>query len=145
MPDSISLEVVTPEREVVREQVAEVQIPGRDGYLGVLPEHTPLLTQLGIGILSYKKGAETRYVSIVGGFAEVLAERVTVLANTAERAEEIDVERARAAATKAEQMLTTSGADPAVAWEEVQASLTRARTRIEVATRAGSPAGGHAK
>src|SRR5271154_2910839 len=131
MPDSIALEVVTPQREVVRETVAEVQLPGLSGYLGILPEHTPLLTQLGIGMLSYKKGGETRYVSIVGGFAEVLAERVTVLADVAERAEEIDVERARAALSKAEQTLTVSGADPATAWEEVQASLTRARTRIE--------------
>ena len=70
MQDSISLEVVTPEREVVREKVAEVQLPGRNGYLGILPEHTPLLTQLGIGTLSYKKGAETRFVS---GSAPLLA------------------------------------------------------------------------
>ena len=138
MPDSIALEVVTPEREVVRETVAEVQVPGLNGYLGILPEHTPLLTQLGIGMLSYKKGTETRYVSIIGGFAEILANRVTVLANAAERAEEIDVERARTALAMAEKQLTVSGADPATAWEEVQESLTRARTRLEVASRAGS-------
>ena len=145
MPDSIALEVVTPQREVVRETVAEVQLPGLSGYLGILPEHTPLLTQLGIGMLSYKKGGETRYVSIVGGFAEVLAERVTVLADVAERAEEIDVERARAALSKAEQTLTVSGADPATAWEEVQASLTRARTRIEAAARASASSSGSSK
>jgi F-type H+-transporting ATPase subunit epsilon len=144
MADSIALEVVTPEREVVRENVAEVQLPGLDGYLGILPEHTPLLTQLGIGLLSYKKGSETRYLSIAGGFAEVLAERVTVLANIAERAEEIDEERARTDLAESERKLTVSGADPATAWEEVQESLTHARTRIEAASRAKS-AGSEAK
>jgi F-type H+-transporting ATPase subunit epsilon len=145
MPDSIALEVVTPQREIVRETVAEVQLPGLNGYLGILPEHTPLLTQLGIGMLSYKKGSQTRYVSVVGGFAEVLAERVTVLADVAERAEEIDVERARAALAKAEGTQTVSGADPAAAWEEVQAALRRARTRIEVASHANSSTAGPGK
>ena len=71
--DTFTLEVVTPERAVVRESVAEVQVPGREGYLGILPGHTPLLTELGIGALSYRKGDQTIYVAIVGGFAEVLA------------------------------------------------------------------------
>lgn len=145
MPDSIALEVVTPEREVVREMVAEVQLPGLNGYLGILPEHTPLLTQLGIGLLSYKKGSETRYLSVAGGFAEVLAERVTVLADVAERAEEIDVEHARAALSEAEGTQVVSGADPASAWEEVQAAIKSARTRLEAASHAGSSTAGPAK
>ena len=138
MADSITLEVVTPEREVVREKVSEVQLPGSNGYLGILPEHTPLLTKLGIGILSYKMGSETRHLSIFGGYAEVLADRVTVLADVAERGDEIDVPRARQALTTAQERLTTSGADPATAWEEVQNSVKRAETRLEVAKRTGS-------
>jgi F-type H+-transporting ATPase subunit epsilon len=145
MPDSIDLEVVTPQRELVRETVAEVQLPGLNGYLGILPEHTPLLTQLGIGLLSYKKGGETRYLSVAGGFAEVLAERVTVLADVAERGEEIEVERVRAELAESERKLTVSGADPATAWEEVQASVTHARTRLEAASHARPSTGGTAK
>src|ERR1700758_2284638 len=96
-PEALLLEVVTPEREVVRDSVAEIQLPGSKGELGILPGHTPLLTELGIGALSYKKGGETRYLSIVGGLAEVLSDRVTVLADFAERAEEINLEAANAA------------------------------------------------
>src|SRR3984893_5958729 len=111
------LEVVTPEREVVRESVAEVQLPGLSGYLGILPGHTPLLTELGIGPLIYKKGSESGVIAVIGGFAEVLPERVTVLAEAAERSEEIDAGQARADLAEAERKLTTGAADPNTDWD----------------------------
>ena len=102
MPDLIELEVATPERLMVRENVAEVQIPGKDGYLGILPGHAPLLGQLGTGVLSYSAGGRSRSLSVHGGFIEVLPEHVRVLANLAERAEDINVERARSDLKRAE-------------------------------------------
>jgi F-type H+-transporting ATPase subunit epsilon len=128
------LEVVTPEREVVRESVAEVQLPGLSGYLGILPGHTPLLTELGIGPLSYKKGPESGYIAIIGGFAEVLPERVTVLAEAAERSEEIDETRARADLAEAEKKLAAGSADPNTDWDVVLKSVASARARLEAAT-----------
>ena len=96
LPDSLTLEVVTPERQLVRETgVIEVQLPGLNGYLGILPGHAPLLTEVGIGELSYRKGKDTYHATVIRGFAEVLPDRVAVLAEIAERAEEIDVDRAR--------------------------------------------------
>src|ERR1700722_2993151 len=115
--DILTLEVVTPEREVVREPVTEVQVPGREGYLGILPGHTPLLTELGIGSLNYRKGAPTNYVAIAGGFAEVLSGRVLVLAEAAQRAEEIDVTGARSALAEAEKVVSSGAANPATDWD----------------------------
>ncbi len=133
MPDTFELEVATPERELVKEQVEEAQIPGRNGYLGVLPGHAPLLTELGTGYLSYQIGGKTRFLSIAGGFAEVLPDRVRVLADASERAEEIDIERARRARERAQQELVNPslGVDPAVAL----ASIARAEARLEAAAR----------
>lgn len=125
------LEVVTPEREILRESVAEVQLPGLSGYLGILPGHTPLLTELGIGPLIYKKGSESRFIAVIGGFAEVLPERVTVLAEAAERSEEIDAGRARADLTEAEKKLAASTADPNTDWDVVLKSVASARARLE--------------
>src|SRR5687767_15281935 len=102
LPTSIDLQVVTPERMLVREPVDEVQIPGVNGYFGVLPGHTPLLAALSVGELWYRKGQEKTYLSIVYGFAEVLPDRVTILAQLAERAEDIDIERAEAARRRAD-------------------------------------------
>jgi F-type H+-transporting ATPase subunit epsilon len=130
------LEVVTPEREVVRESVAEVQLPGLSGYLGILPGHTPLLTELGIGPLIYKKGSESGFIAVIGGFAEVLPERVTVLAEAAERSEEIDPGQARADLTEAEKKLTTGAADPNTDWDAVLKSVASARARLEAASHA---------
>jgi len=130
------LEVVTPEREVVRESVAEVQLPGLSGYLGILPGHTPLLTELGIGPLIYKKGSESGFIAVIGGFAEVLPERVTVLAEAAERSEEIDAGRARADLIEAEKNLTTGAADPNTDWDAVLKSVASARARLEAASHA---------
>jgi len=130
MAEALELEVVTPERQVVREETSEVQIPAKNGYLGVLPGHAPLLSQLGIGYLSYIVAGRRKYLSVHGGFVEVLPGRVRVLADVAERAEEIDVERARRAAQRAQDDLINPniGVDPAVAL----AALRRAETRIEV-------------
>ncbi len=134
LPDSLTLEVVTPERAVIAEAgVSEVQLPGRGGYLGILPGHAPLLTELGIGELSYRKGKDTYYATAIGGFAEVLPDRVILLADAAERAEEIDVERARAAQERAEKRLATPEAE--MDWERAQFALRRARLRLEVAAK----------
>jgi F-type H+-transporting ATPase subunit epsilon len=103
MADSIELEVATPERELVREQVADVQVPGKDGYLGILPGHAPLLGVLGTGALSYSVGPRRHFIAIHGGFLEVLPEHVRVLANQAEAAEDIDLDRARADLARAQQ------------------------------------------
>jgi F-type H+-transporting ATPase subunit epsilon len=127
------LEVVTPERALVRESVAEVQLPGILGYLGILPGHTPLLTELGIGPLIYKKGSESGYIAVIGGFAEVLPERVTVLAEAAERSEEIDAARARADLAEAEKKLAASGANPNTDWDAVLKAVASARARLDAA------------
>ena len=135
LPESLNLEVVTPDRAVVRESVAEVSLPGREGYLGILPGHTPLLTLLTTGALSYRQGNQVHRLAVSGGFAEVLADRVIVLADAAERAEEIDSARARnALATAEKQMASSAGADLEVA----QLAAGRARTRLEVAAGTGA-------
>src|SRR5882762_4690862 len=97
MPDAMELVIVTPEKQLLRQMVANVQMPGENGYLGILPGHAPLMTELGIGELSYhhSDGKEPAPIAIIRGFAEVLPDRVTILAETAERAEEIDLQRAK--------------------------------------------------
>jgi F-type H+-transporting ATPase subunit epsilon len=99
LPDALELIIVTPERQLLREKVAEVQLPGADGELGILPGHAPLITELGIGELSFRSSSVGQPVvlAVLSGFAEVLPDRVTVLAETAQRPEEIDVERAKEA------------------------------------------------
>jgi F-type H+-transporting ATPase subunit epsilon len=131
MAETFELEVVTPERQLVRDQVEEAQIPGKDGYLGVLPGHAPLLTELGTGFMYYVAGGKRRYLSIHGGFAEVLPDRVRLLANGSERADEIDVERARKALERSQQevMNPALGVDPAAALE----AMARAQARLEAA------------
>jgi F-type H+-transporting ATPase subunit epsilon len=139
LPESITLILVTPERQVLRESVSEIQLPGLNGYLGILPGHAPLITELGIGELSYKKGGETHFTTVIRGFAEVLPDRVTVLAEIAERAEEIDVERARSARERAEKRLSNPG-DPATDWNRAGLALERALIRLQVATKGGAVA-----
>jgi len=104
LPESIQLIVVTPERQLLRESVVEVVVPGLDGQLGILPGHAPLMTELGIGELAYRTSTSSQPVvlAVISGFAEVLPDRVTVLAETAERAEEIDLARAEDAKARAE-------------------------------------------
>jgi F-type H+-transporting ATPase subunit epsilon len=131
MAETFELEVVTPERQLVKEEVEEAQIPGKEGYLGVLPGHAALLTELGTGFMYYVAGGRRRYLSIHGGFAEVLPERVRLLANGSERAEEIDVERARRALERAqhEMMNPSLGVDPAAALN----AIARAEARLQAA------------
>ena len=128
LPETLTLEVVTPNRAVVRESVAEVQLPGREGYFGILPGHTPLLTELATGAVVYRQGSQTRRLAVSGGFAEVLPDRVIVLADSAERAEEIDAARARVALATAERQLAAG-----TEWEAAQQAIMRASTRLEVA------------
>ena len=137
MADTFTLEVLTPARQVVREAVSEAQIPVLGGYIGVLPGHTPLLAEMGIGELSYRAGNRTVSCTAMGGFVEVLADRVIVLADAAELAEEIDVARAQAARDRAQKRLATSN-DPNVDWKRAEESLARAQARLQVAAKAGT-------
>ena len=132
MADTLELEVATPERELVREQVSDVQLPGKRGYMGILPGHAPLLGLLGIGTLTYMVGGKKRHLSVHNGFVEVMDDHVRVLADVAERAEEIDLERARRALQKAQEagVNPALGVDPAAALE----AMARAAARLETAT-----------
>jgi F-type H+-transporting ATPase subunit epsilon len=132
-PEALELIVVTPERQLLRETVVEVTIPGLDGELGILPGHAPLITELGIGELRYRTSTSSQPVllAILRGFAEVLPDRVTLLAETAERAEEIDLARAEAAKARAEQRLASN--DTNIDWDRASVALQRAVIRIQVA------------
>ncbi|MBI3048889.1 MAG: F0F1 ATP synthase subunit epsilon [Acidobacteria bacterium] len=134
LPTKLHLEIVTPDRALVREEVDEVQLPGAEGYLGVLPGHTPLLATLKVGELWYRVGHERHYLAIAGGFVEVLPDHVTVLAHIAERAHEIDVARAEAARKRAEERLARPSAD--LDFERARIALMKALIRLQVATRA---------
>lgn len=137
LPENIELQIVTPERHVLAETVQGVEVPGKEGYLGVLPGHAPLLTELGIGILSYRKEAETRYLSVILGYAEVLPDRVIVLAEAAERAEEIDVERARRDREQA-QAETAKASSGSPEWLRAEQAVQRATVRLQAAAKAGT-------
>jgi F-type H+-transporting ATPase subunit epsilon len=137
MADTFQLEVVTPARQVVREAVSEAQIPVLGGYIGVLPGHTPLLAEMGIGELSYHVGNRVVSCTAIGGFVEVLSDRVIVLADSAERAEEINVARAEVARDRALKRLATLN-DPNVDWKRAEESLQRAQVRLQVAARAST-------
>jgi F-type H+-transporting ATPase subunit epsilon len=135
LPESIELIVVTPERQLFRETVVEVTIPGLDGELGILPGHAPLITELGVGEMRFRSATSSplAMLAILGGFAEVLPDRVTLLAEAAERAEEIDLARAEAAKARAEQRLASNDAN--IDWDRATVSLQRALIRIQVARR----------
>lgn len=130
MADTIQLEIVTPERLVVNEVVDYIEIPGKTGYLGVLPGHAPLISELAAGELSYRTGNQTKRVAVAWGFAEVLQTKVTILAETAEKAEEIDTARAEAAKKKAEAELQKAGLEGNA---DAEAALQRATARLDVA------------
>ena len=130
MADTLSLEVATPERALVRELVTDLQVPGNNGYLGILPGHAPLLGLLGIGMLTYVADGKKRYLSIHEGFVEVLEDHVRVLADAAERAGEIDVQRARAALERAQQ----EGLNPALGVDPGAALLAMARAQARITT-----------
>jgi F-type H+-transporting ATPase subunit epsilon len=132
--DSIQLVVVTPVRRLLSESVTEVQLPGADGYLGVLPGHAPLITELGIGELTYRTaGGQSGLLAVIRGFAEVLPDRVSVLAETAERAEEIDINRAKEALKRAQELIAKGGEN--VDWDRASAALQRALVRIQVVSK----------
>ena len=130
MADKIALEVVTPERRVVAEQVDEVVLPSMTGYMGVRPGHAPLLAALDVGEVHYRIGNETCYMTVCGGFAEVLPESVSILAEKSELADEIDLERAEQAKQRAEGRL--KGDLPASEFRHAEIKLKRAITRIGV-------------
>ena len=131
MSDTFQLEVVTPERVLVKDSAEEMQLPGKDGYLGILPGHAPLITELAIGQMTYRSGSTTHCLAVAWGFAEVLPDKVTVLAELAELREDIDVQRAREAKERAEKRLASSDADVDV--KRAQAALARANCRLQVA------------
>lgn len=128
--NTIQLEVVTPERLVVNDMAEYIEIPGKTGYLGVLPGHAPLITELAVGEITYRNGNQTKRLSVAWGFAEVLPEKVTILAETAEKAEDIDTARAEAAKKRAEAELEKAGPEGN---KDAQAALERANARLDVA------------
>jgi F-type H+-transporting ATPase subunit epsilon len=132
LPTSIELQILTPDRLVVKEQVDEVEIPGTEGYFGVLPGHTPMLASLAVGEMWYRKGQEKTFLSLAYGFSEVLPDRVTILATLAERAEDIDVTRAEEAKRRAEQRLQQA---KDVDYERARIALVKSLARLQVATR----------
>jgi F-type H+-transporting ATPase subunit epsilon len=131
MADTFQLEIVTPEKKVVETAAEEVQIPGKNGYLGILPGHAPLITELAVGEVSFRAAGENHRLAVAWGFAEVLPDKVTVLAETAEKPSEIDVERARKSKQRAEQRLTSG--DPNVDVVRALDAIHKAETRLEVA------------
>ena len=131
MVETFQLEIVTPEKQVVSDMAEEIQIPGKKGYLGILPGHAPLITELSVGEIIYRKGGHTSYLSVAWGFAEVLPGKLTILAEAAERPEEIDVERAREARKRAEERLKSQ--DPSTDYERALYALKRADVRLDVA------------
>jgi F-type H+-transporting ATPase subunit epsilon len=134
LPAHLHLEIVSADRALVKEDVDEVQIPGAEGYLGILPGHTPLLTTLHVGQLWYRQGSEKRYLAIAFGFAEIQPDRVTILAQIAERADDIDVGRAEAAKKRAEERLAKPTLD--MDFERARIALMKALIRLQVASRA---------
>jgi F-type H+-transporting ATPase subunit epsilon len=133
MPDTFQLEIVTPEKQVVKGVAAEeAQIPGLNGYLGILPGHAPLISELKAGELTYKTSGATHVLAVAWGFAEVLPEKVTILAETCERPQEIDVARAEKAKTRAEERLKSN--NPEIDYARAEDALQRAETRIKVSS-----------
>ncbi|MFZ0705572.1 MAG: F0F1 ATP synthase subunit epsilon [Candidatus Korobacteraceae bacterium] len=135
MADTIQLEIVTPDRLLVNEQVEEVEIPGKSGYLEAMPQHAPLITELAPGELTYKSSGKMNRLAVSWGFAEVLPDKVTILAQTAERPEEINVQRAQEAKNKAEEQLLHP--KPDTDYDAAMAALQRADVRLQVAAEKG--------
>jgi len=131
MANTFQLEIVTPAKLVVKDAAEEAQIPGLSGYLGILPGHAPLITELGVGVITYRASGADHTLSVAWGFAEVLPDKVTILAEAAERPQEIDVERAQKAKGRAEERLKSN--DPKVDYTRAEDALQRAETRLNVA------------
>jgi F-type H+-transporting ATPase subunit epsilon len=138
MADTFEFEIVTPDKMVMKDVAEQMQIPAKNGYIGVLPGHAPLITELAIGEISYIGHGETHYLAVAWGFAEVLPDKVTILAERAERPEEIDVARAEQAKARAEEQLRANG--PELDYQAALAALRRAEVRLQVASRAPSKA-----
>jgi len=132
--NAIDLTIVTPERAVVHEEADELQIPGSDGYFGVLPGHAPLFSELKVGEVAYRKGNQWSFLAVAWGFVEVLPNQVRILAETAERAHEIDVERATRAKQRAEEQIARGGEN--TDYNVAMVALERAIIRIQVARKA---------
>jgi F-type H+-transporting ATPase subunit epsilon len=131
MADTFQLEVVTPEKMVVKDVAEELQMPGKKGYLGILPGHAPLITELSVGEITYRNGSGEHHLSVAWGFAEVLPDKVTILAETCERPDEIDLARAKESKQRAEERLKST--NPEVDFDRAENALQRAETRIVVA------------
>ena len=134
MAEKLTLEMVTPYKKILSQEVDEITAPGRLGELGILPGHTPLLTTLKIGELAYKQGGKTYSVAVNWGYLEVGEDKVTVLVDTAEKSDEIDLERAKAALGRAENALKTISQED-VDYARMEAALQRALVRIQVSGR----------
>lgn len=135
LPTKLTLEIVTPDRALINEQVDEVELPGSEGYFGVLPGHAPLLASLQVGELWYRIGNEKYYFAVAFGFVEVLPEHVTVLARIAEKAQDIDVARAEAAKKRAEERVVASPRQD-IDFERARVALMKSLIRLQVASRA---------
>ncbi|HZN54556.1 MAG TPA: F0F1 ATP synthase subunit epsilon [Candidatus Polarisedimenticolaceae bacterium] len=135
MSDTIELEIVTPDRKVLSVQVSEIVLPGIEGYFGVLPGHAPLLTQLGVGEITYRDASGTHYLAVAEGAVEVLPDRVTILARLCESAREIDVARAREAKQRAEEAMKQAAKLSDQDMVLIETSLKKALTRLHVAGR----------
>ncbi len=131
MADTFQLEIVTPEKMVVKDVAEEAQIPGKNGYLGILPGHAPLITELAVGEITYRGGGSEHHLAVAWGFAEVLPDKVTILAESAERPGEIDIKRAQEAKQRAEEHLKSGSTD--VDYPRAEDALQRAETRLQVA------------
>jgi F-type H+-transporting ATPase subunit epsilon len=131
MANTFQLEIVTPSRLLVKDAAEEAQIPALGGYLGILPGHAPLITELAVGAITYRAGGVGHTLSVAWGFAEVLPDKVTILAEAAERPQEIDIERAQKARDRAEQRLKSN--DPQVDYTRAEDALQRAATRLKIA------------
>src|SRR5256885_8306630 len=134
IPTKLTLEIVTPDKSLVRDEVDEVQVPAAEGYMGILPGHTPLLALLKVGELWYRKGSEKFYLSVAFGFVEVLPDRVTILAQLAERPEDIDRDRAERARRRAEERMAKPM--PEIDFERARIALMKSMVRLQVASRA---------
>ncbi len=135
IPDHLTLEIVTPERSIAHREVDEVVVPGAEGSFGVLPGHTPLLSTLTVGEIEYRRGDERSYVAVSFGFAEVLPDRVTILAQIAEASDEIDVTRAEAAVKRARERLDRPVTE--LDYERARLALLKSLVRLQVAARRG--------
>ena len=131
------LDIVTPERKLVSAEVDEVTAPGFYGEFGVLPQHTPYLCQLGVGVLSYRTGSARYFISIIDGYAEVGPDTITILAESAERAEDIDAARAQESRQRAQERMGGQKSEEELDFDRAELSLKRAITRISVANQSG--------